>query len=116
MRSEWLNFVLWDRLLGRKASELYLWMKENATPEYRTLMGTSAPLDDKVTIPLQCADLYVGQLREFYIFGTCTDAMGVLMEQQFEHPFSKVGGEWTKRQLEEFAQSLDGLPENRWFR
>ena len=77
-------FVDENGRLGRKASELYLWMKENATPEYRTLMGTSAPLDDKVTIPLQCADLYVGQLREFYIFGTCTDAMGVLMEQQFE--------------------------------
>ena len=102
--------------LAENASKLFLWMKKNADQERASLMGAAAPLDDKVTVPLQCADLYMGQLREYYTSGVVTDVMEILMGRTFRPPFVEVSLDWTKDALEKFAKRLDSLPPEHWLR
>lgn len=109
-------FVDENGKLGCNASYLFMNMKRDADPERKNYMGTAAPLDDKVTIPLQCADLYLGQLREWYATGTVTDALAILKSKPFRPPFSDVTLDWTLPKLQEFAESMNGLPENHWIK
>jgi len=102
--------------LAKRASELFHDIKEAADPARRVLMGTAASLDDTQTVPLQCADLYVAQWREFYSTGATTDALQLLTAQPFRPPFFSVGLEWTREKLKEFADGLLDLPENHWLR
>lgn len=107
-------FVDENGKLARKASELFFEIKGLAEPNVKALMGTAAPLDDKITVPLQCADLYLGQQREYYIDKTVTDAMKVLMANPSKPPFSAVGLDHTPDSLRKFAGRLSGLPESQW--
>jgi hypothetical protein len=110
-------FVDENGRLACKASELFLKMKQEALindPARAELMGTAAPLDDKKTIPLQYADLHVGQLRELYSSGTITPAMRILKTRKFMPPFSDIGLDWDRGRLRAFAEGLRGLPEQCW--
>lgn len=109
-------FVDENGKLAEEASKLFLAMKEISDPHRKAMMGVSAPLDDKITVPLQCADLLVGQLREYYVSNTVTDSMEILMQRRFKPPFSNVGLDWTKEKLQQLADGLVGLPEKHWLR
>ena len=109
-------FVDENGKLGINATDLFFMMKRVADADRATLMGTAAPRDDKKAVPLQCADLYIGQLREWYISQTVTDAMKVLKSREFRPPFSDIGAEWKRGQLKEFASKLSGLPEEHWLK
>ena len=102
--------------IAKKASELFQDIKEVAEPERRSLMGTAAALDDTKTVPLQCADLYVAQLREYYSTDVMTDALQILTAQPLHPPFFAVGLDWTRAKLKAFADGLAGLPENHWLK
>jgi hypothetical protein len=107
-------FVDENGKLGELASCMYIRMKRAASPERRRMMGTAAPLDDKDTIPLQCADLFVGQLRQFHATGTIADAMYILQERPLSVPFVDLQFNWTRDNLHAFAQQLSALPDTIW--
>lgn len=109
-------FVDENGKLAEKASELFLAMKRASDPVRQSLMGHAAPLDDKVTVPLQYADLYIGQLRELYISGRITEAMKILKHGVFRPPFDTVGLDWNPVRLADFAANLSGLPESHWLK
>ena len=106
-------FVDENGKLSTRATELFWAIKNASDSAIAALMGTAAPLDDKEIMPLQCADLFLGELREFYLNKTITKNAGILL-RAIEPPFTLCRVDWRRRDLEGFAERLSGLPANRW--
>jgi hypothetical protein len=102
-------FVDKNGKLSKKATDLFFSLKKLADPTRHALFGVADHCDDKTTVPLQCADLLLGQLRQFYIRGECTDAAHILLTATIP-PFTMCKLDWTRKNLEAFVEHLSEPP------
>jgi len=106
-------FVDKNGKLSKKANDLFFGLKKLADPTRHALFGVADHCDDKTTVPLQCADLLLGQLRQFYIGGEYSDATHILLTATIP-PFTMCRLDWTRKNLEEFVEHLSELPPQHW--